>query len=278
MLLTGLTLVVDIRNGTQPLDEITEVPLMAAMFVAMVWHAQRRLSMQRHVEAVSQENLQLLERQRRFVQDASHELRTPITVALGHAELLERSLSDAQMLQDVQVVKEELLRLKRQADRLLGLIAYRQPDFLHRTLIEVEPLLVQLLNRWSPTPRRWKLGPMEEARILADSDRLALAVDALIENAVKHTQPDDSIELSARGEGEDVVIAVSDSGTGIADEAQERIFERFVQAPENGSRPNGLGLGLAIVKAVVEAHGGSVRVKSRPGIGTSFELLLARAG
>ena len=92
--MTGAFIAIDYSRGAQPLDEITEVPLMAAMFVAMVWHARRRLSAMEETERVSMENLRLLERERRFVQDASHELRTPITVALGHTELIQRRATD----------------------------------------------------------------------------------------------------------------------------------------------------------------------------------------
>ena len=90
MVLTGTLIWIDVARGVTSLDELTEVPLMAAMFVAMVWHARRRLTAMEETERVSLANLRLLERERRFVQDASHELRTPITVALGHAELIQR--------------------------------------------------------------------------------------------------------------------------------------------------------------------------------------------
>src|SRR5438552_4964326 len=83
MLFTALLISIDIRSGDQPLDELTEVPLMAAMFLAMVWHARRRLAAMEEIERISEKNARLLEREQRFVQDASHELRTPITVALG---------------------------------------------------------------------------------------------------------------------------------------------------------------------------------------------------
>src|SRR3989449_9841498 len=117
--LTGLFIGIDYSRGAQPLDEITEVPLMAAMFVAMVWHARRRMSAMEEVERVSMENLRLLERERRFVQDASHELRTPITIALGHAELIQRRAVDPTIAEDAAVITDELMRLRRLADRLL---------------------------------------------------------------------------------------------------------------------------------------------------------------
>jgi len=139
---TGAGLVVDIARGAQPLDELTEVPLMSAMFFAMVWHAQRRVAVMDQMRSVSEENLRLLERERRFIQNASHELRTPITVAIGHAELLRGSTDANTIANDVQVVIDELMRLRRLAERLLLLAAAEDPDFLHKRPIEVEPILV----------------------------------------------------------------------------------------------------------------------------------------
>ena len=119
MVLTGALIWIDVSEGVTPLDELTEVPLMAAMFVAMVWHARRRLTAMEETERVSMTNLRLLERERRFVQDASHELRTPITVALGHAELIQRIAKDPTLAEDAAVIADELMRLRRLANRLL---------------------------------------------------------------------------------------------------------------------------------------------------------------
>src|SRR5439155_19388476 len=187
MLATGAFILIDVSRGVQPLDEITEVPLMAAMFVAMVWHARRRLSAMEELQRISEANLALLERERRFIQDASHELRTPITVALGHAELIQRSGADGLVSADAAVVIDELLRLRRLADRLLALAAADQPGFLVKSRVDLGPLVGETLRRWSPTSRRWVLGHVDEATVHADRDHLQLALDALIENAVKHT-------------------------------------------------------------------------------------------
>jgi len=272
---TGILLVIDVRRGAQPVDELTEVPLMSAMFFIMVWHAQRRLSATRNLERVSETNLRLLERERRFVQNASHELRTPITVAMGHAELLQRGTDPARVAADARIVVQELQRLRRLSDRLLLLAAADDPDFVHRMPIEVEPLLVDAIHRWSPTPRQWKLGVTDEAMVDADSDRLALAIDALVENAVKHTRTSDWIELSVHRNQQVVEIRVADSGTGIPAEDLARITERFGRS--EASRTNGVhgvGLGLAIVKAVAEAHGGDLTVRSQLGQGTEVTLSL----
>jgi signal transduction histidine kinase len=275
MATTGTFILIDVARELQPIDEVTEVPLMAAMFIAMVWHARRRLAAMEALQRVSEDNLALLERERRFIQDASHELRTPITVALGHTELILRNSSHELVAQDAAVVADELHRLRRLAERLLVLAAAEHPGFLVKTTIDLEPLLVETLRRWSPTPRRWGLGDVDETTVEADRDRLQLALDALIENAVKHTSPEDSIELGLSRRENAAVLTVADSGGGIPPETLDRIFDRFARAdPARDRDRGGMGLGLSVVRAIAEAHGGSVRVRSTPAMGTTFEMLL----
>src|SRR5437660_9479934 len=148
------------------------------------------------LQRVSEANLALLQRERQFIQDASHELRTPITVALGHAELIQRNATDELLAQDAAVVADELHRLRRLSERLLVLAAAEHPGFLHRSEVDLEPLIVETVRRWSPTPRRWALGEIDEATVDADLDRLQLTLYALIENPGKQTGHDDSIDLT----------------------------------------------------------------------------------
>ena len=273
--LTGLFIWIDYSRGAQPLDEITEVPLMAAMFVAMVWHARRRLSAMEETERVSMENLRLLERERRFVQDASHELRTPITVALGHTELIQRRATDPTIVEDVDVIADELARLRRLVDGLLLLAGTDDPQQLHLVPVDVGEIVADAVRRWAATPRRWVLGAAEEAVVLADRDRLAVAFDALIENAVQHTREQDTIEVGVRRRDGIAVVSFRDTGTGIPTEDLDRIFDRFARADPGRSRhTGGFGLGLSIVRAIVEAHDGEVHVVSTVGVGTTFELEL----
>jgi len=275
---TSMFIGIDILRQKQPLDEITEVPLMSAMFVAMVWHARRRLAMMDDLQRISEVNLALLQRERRFIQDASHELRTPIAVALGHTELIKRMSTEELVVKDAGVAMDEMLRLRRLADRLLILASVHHPGFLHTSAVELAPLVVETLRRWSTEDRRWSVGTVDEATVDADPDRLQLALDALIENAVKHTAPGDSIELSLERHANAAVLSVADTGTGISPEASERIFDRFARADPDRSRDGGgVGLGLSVVKAVAEAHGGSVDVRSSLGKGSTFALRLPLA-
>jgi len=272
---TGALLMLEVSKSFQPPDELTEVPLMAAVFLAMVWHARRRVVAMERERASSEANRRLLEGQRRFVQDASHELRTPITIAMGHADLLAREIRDPELAEDAGIVVDELLRLRRLADRLLLLASSADPDFLTTSPTEVHPLLAEARARWAPSERRFVVERGNAAVALADPERLGTALDALIENAVKQTEPGDEIRLGARREGGRVAVWVADSGPGIAPEQLEAIFDRFARLDVGRSRDRGgVGLGLAIVKAIAEAHGGSIRVRSALGRGSVFEVLL----
>jgi signal transduction histidine kinase len=226
-------------------------------------------------ERVSMANLRLLERERRFVQDASHELRTPITVALGHAELIQRVAKDPTLTEDAAVIADELMRLRRLANRLLLLAGAEDPEFLHLEPVDVETIVVDAVRRWTATRRRWLLGSTEEATVTADADRLEVALDALIENAVNHTRESDTIEVAIRRRGARALISVRDTGVGIPAADLDHIFDRFARADPGRSRhTGGFGLGLSIVKAIVDAHGGEVHVASAVGVGTTFEILL----
>ncbi|HTR90462.1 MAG TPA: sensor histidine kinase [Trebonia sp.] len=281
-LATGGIIVAQVVDGQQEADYIIEVPLVALMFLAMVWHGRRRqaallerLAAMDEVQRVSRENLRLLEQQQLFLVDASHELGTPITVALGHAELIEQSVSDKTVIDDVRVVIGELARLRRLSSRLLLLAAAGSPGFLDLAPVGVDSIVIEALDRWGYTPRRWRLGEVAEATVPGDRDRLAVALDALLENAIAHTEKDDLIELSARAEDGHVILAVADSGCGIAEADLERIFGRFSRAtPYRSREAGGFGLGLPTAAAIAEAHHGSVRVNSTQGKGSTFELLI----
>jgi signal transduction histidine kinase len=281
-LATGGIIVGQVVDGQQEADYLVEVPLVAVMFLAMVWHGRRRqaallerLAAMEEVQRVSRENLRLLEQQQLFLVDASHELGTPITVALGHAELIEQSVTDKLLAEDARVVIGELARLRRLSSRMLLLASAGSPGFLDVAPVGVDSIVIEALDRWGYTPRRWRLGEVAEATVPGDTDRLAVALDALLENAIAHTGKDDRIELSARVEDEHVILAVTDSGCGIPEADLGRIFGRFSRATPSRSREvGGFGLGLPTVAAIAEAHHGSVRVNSTVGKGSTFELLI----
>jgi signal transduction histidine kinase len=264
----------DVWRHRGPAEELTEVPLMAVMFWAMAWHARRRLAADTERARVSEENGRLLATQRRFLQDASHQLRTPITIALGHAELLARELA-GQKSRDIHVVVGELTRLKGLGDRLLTIAASQNPDFFRPEPVDLSRLIREAFLRWQPTAKRdWQLGQLSAATVRADPERLGLAVDALLENAVQHTGPGDLIRLSV-SHGPDMAFArivIEDGGTGIRSGDVAHIFDRF-RTGSNGTA-GGTGLGLALVRSIARGHHGEIRVRSTPGTGSRFDLML----
>jgi signal transduction histidine kinase len=269
MVTTGVALLHASISHHHGLDEFSEVPLMAAMFLAMVWHARRR---QVAVDALAR----AAEREREFARDASHELRTPITIARGHAELVRTAVTGFEEERDVDVVLDELDRLAAITARLLAIAAAEEGHALVRRPVDAQWLVAQTLDRWSATaPREWRCESRVAGALHADAARLTTALDALIENAIAATAPGDPIALRCRADGRTLHIEVRDGGRGIAPADLERVFDRFARVvPADADAAKGTGLGLAIVRAIAEAHGGRVSVTSVVGAGTTFVLSL----
>src|SRR6201986_919954 len=151
MTLTGVSIGFDAFHGIQLWGELFEVPLMAAMFLAMVWHARRRGDAQRIAEGRAEEPRLLLDSQERFIHDASHELRTPVTIARGHLELLSVRGGEAA---ELEVAVDELRRIDAIIGRLLVLATADQADFLQVEEIDIEPFLEDVFMRWSEVAPR----------------------------------------------------------------------------------------------------------------------------
>jgi signal transduction histidine kinase len=272
-LATGLSILSDAFDGLQAWGELFEVPLMSAMFLAMVWHARRRQDAMRETQALAESRAILLTQQERFLNDASHELRTPLTIARGHLDLVRREGES----HELSVALDELARMERVIERLLLLATAERPDFLSLETFELEPFLEEVFMRWADvTPRGWRLGHVPDGDLTADREALRTALDALIENAVKFTEPRESIELRARIDGGELAIEVADSGSGVPPDALERIFERFGRADDARTRTRGgAGLGLAIVDTIARAHKGRCTATAQAR-GTVFALRLPR--
>jgi signal transduction histidine kinase len=273
MVLTGVPIAAHVMGSTDAVAKVIRVPLMAALFLAVVWHARRRVEAVRIAENGADELRSMLDRQERFIHDASHELRTPLTIARGHVEL---AAENSGARAELEVAVDELSRIEAIIGRLLLLASAGQPDFLETEEVDLEGFLEDIFVRWSGVaPRAWRLGALAAGRQRVDPDRLRAALDALLENAVKFTQERDAIELRAvpHGPGH-IMIEVRDEGCGVREEALERIFDRFARADAARTRSDGgVGLGLAIVDAIAKRHGGRCTVTSTPG-GSVFALTL----
>jgi two-component system, OmpR family, sensor kinase len=215
--------------------------------------------------------------QRAFVSDASHELRTPITIVRGHLELLGDDPGERR--ETVALVTDELDRMSRFVDDLLVLAKAERDDFLRVAEVELGALTDELLEKAQALGERdWRLESRGEAVIVADRQRLTQAMMGLAQNAVQHTDDGEPIWLGTEANHREVRLWVRDEGPGIAAEDQERIFDRFARTSDSRRHSEGAGLGLAIVRAIAEAHGGRVRLSSRPGAGASFVLVIPVEG
>jgi signal transduction histidine kinase len=272
---TGALILQDAFSGEQLWGELFEVPLMSAMFLAMVWHARRRQDALATVEHQATQRASLLERQERFLHDASHELRTPVTIARGHLEVLRRTNENG--ASEIAVALDELKRIEQILERLLFLAKADQPDFVVLEEVDLEPYLEDVFMRWSEVaPRAWRLGALASGKLSVDQEGLRCALDALLENAVKYTELGDAIELRSRAANDDVVFEIEDWGCGVPPEAFTHIFDRFARADAARTRVHGgVGLGLAIVDAIAKAHGGRCTVRTTKA-GTTFALRMPR--
>jgi signal transduction histidine kinase len=216
------------------------------------------------------------EAQRSFINDAGHELRTPITIVQGHLELMGDAPQERE--ETVALVLDELERMSRLVNDLLLLAKTERVDFLQAEPVEISTLVEEMFLKATAlsNDRQWQLENQAMGSIWVDRQRITEAIMNLAENAVQHTLSGDKITLGSRLIQQKIEIWVQDTGEGIPLTEQQRIFERFARVAHTRRRSDGSGLGLAIVKAIAEAHGGSVIVRSELGTGATFTLVLSK--
>jgi two-component system OmpR family sensor kinase len=229
-----------------------------------------------HLAATFNDMLDRLQRafstQRRLLDDAGHELRTPITIVRGHLEFLEDE--PEHRAQTVKLLLDELDRMSRIVDDLLLLAQADEPHFLQLELVNVADFTAELEAKASALGRRnWRVEATGRGIIVADRQRLTQAVMQLAQNAVQHTDEDAEISLGSAVVPGEARFWVRDNGPGIPPDEQERIFERFVRGSD-GHRRAGAGLGLAIVRAIATAHNGRVELDSRPAHGATLTIVV----
>lgn len=206
-----------------------------------------------------------------FLDDAGHELRTPITIIRGHLELIGDDPDER--AETMGLVMGELDRMDGLVSDLLLLTNAERPDFIRLEPVDLAELTSEILaNARAISDRDWRAEASAEGRYLLDPRRVTQAMMQLAANAASHTASGPiSIGSSAGSEG--LRLWVRDVGPGIDPAGQRRIFQRFGRG-DGPRRSEGSGLGLAIVKAIAEAHGGTAIVESAPGRGSTFSIVL----
>lgn len=227
---------------------------------------------------------------RRFMADASHELRSPLAVLGNGVEVLDRAMrrnDSAQVERSLEIMRREIGTMSQLVDDLLLLARYERPDLSGQAVpadeVEPMPLLEEVCERArllaSGQDLRLEWPRHDVAPVMADREALRRALNNLVENALRHTPSGRAVALSVAASPGACRFTVRDAGAGIAPEHLPHIFERFFRAetaPGQGpSQPRqGTGLGLAIVRAIVTSHGGWIEVASRVGAGTRITLVI----
>jgi len=219
-----------------------------------------------------------------FTADASHELRTPVSLIRTEAELaLRRSRGEAEYKESLRHILLEAERTTALIEQLLALArADSGREALHLQTVDLRQTLVTVVDGWKQvaTIRDLQFSANLDAQnafVLGDETLLRRLTDILLDNAFKYTSSPGSVRLSLEQRGEGAVITVQDSGVGIAQADQSRIFERFYRVDKARSREQGgTGLGLAIAQWIVVQHRGTIAVESRPGEGATFRVALPK--
>jgi len=248
----------------------TEIDRLAASFNGMLERLECSFKSEREAK----------EQMRRFIADASHELRTPLTSIHGFLEVLLRGAAKRpdQLYPALNSMLGESKRMKKLVEDLLMLakldrtpVVQRSDVLLDALISEMEPHLRILAGERTVS---FHLEPQLHA--MCDSDKIKQVVLNLFHNAVQHTDPASGmVRVTLSSQNKHAVIAVEDNGAGIAGEHLPHIFERFYRSDTSRARKHGgFGLGLSITQSILSAHGGEIRVKSRHGQGSTFEVYL----
>jgi len=216
--------------------------------------------------------------QRRFIDDAGHELRTPITIVRGHLEVLDPN-DPADVDATVALVDDELERMNRMVSDLLLLARSEHPSFLKTRAVDIGALTRDVFEKVTQLGERdFTLEAVAEVTAVVDPQRITQALVALTDNACLYTEAGQRIDIGSEIVGGWLRFKVADSGPGVSEADRTRIFERFARGSAGGQRSDGAGLGLSIVQVIAVAHGGHVDVGSIPGRGATFTVVVPVRG
>jgi two-component system phosphate regulon sensor histidine kinase PhoR len=216
-----------------------------------------------------------------FINIAAHELRTPLAILMGHAELLLSDVEDATTKERLQIIVRNAVRLRGLIDALLDMRHLQRGEArLQIEAFDLRELIEDALQDFVPTARSKALDisvviPPDLSTIESDREKTLYALTNLVDNAIRFTPREGKIGIDVVANTEEIEVSVWDTGVGIAKEEFERIFQPFYQIEESLTREHeGLGMGLAIAKGMVERCGGQIWVESTLGKGSRFTFTI----
>jgi two-component system, OmpR family, sensor kinase len=273
------------RAILSPIDRVTQT----ARAIGLSQRLDRRLPPYRHGDEVGRlittfngmlARIEIaFQAQRRFVSDASHELRTPITTILGNVQALRRGgLAPSEREEAIADIESETERMSRLVQGMLALARADSGRTLARDLVPVN-LLVQEVVRQAQRISgdvTVRLGSIEECEALGDADHLRQLLLILVDNAVKYNRPQGEVVIDVQRDGARLRLSVSDTGYGIAEEDLPHVFDRFYRSKSRRGE-DGTGLGLSIARWIAESHGGELTVASTLDKGSAFTFTMNSA-
>ena len=254
---SGAVLVWRVDAGVLDGDELYEIPLMCMLVSMMVWHVRRR-----HTAALALRELMQRERRRALIRErlsrlTSHEMRSPLTIAVGYVDHLLRGEQDAERREDLLVVRDELGRLTRGSDRLLRLMQLQDQTDVRD--VDLDGLLRDTAERWAAVADREWAVDCQVATFRCSPERIRACLDTLIENSLRYTEAGDAVRVVALQLGDDVALGVADSGPGLDPHVSAALNRSDGMATEDSllrDPRSQTGLGLSLVREVAGAHGG----------------------
>lgn len=270
ILATSVPMLLHLATGTSVWAEVWQIVWTGLLVYLLIWHVNRQHAVQCQLLELGQAERNRAARQELTTRFGAHEIRTRLSVARGFVELIRDSTCEDRTRSDAQLVVGELDKAVALNSQLLTLVQVELQTapvaFFLADVVET------VIHRWAPTANRaWSSETSAEVLLFGNPERLEVALDCLVENAVKFTDDGDMIGIEAHVDCGEVVLAVSDSGIGIPQEDLERVFTMF-QTGSHARDRAGSGLGLSIVAAIVQALNGTVKVDSLLGSGTRFTI------
>jgi two-component system sensor histidine kinase TctE len=289
VLLAFATLVIwlAVRQGLKPLTVLErEIAMRNASDLAPIDEAhipQEAASLGDALNRLLAQVREATQRQRRFVADAAHQLRTPLAGIQAETELLRQQPSTPDSALHLARLVQSVKRMVRLTSQLLAL-ARSEPGAdraVQAQPLDLAAVVQQGADEWfhRALARRIDLGfALQPARLTGDAGLLGELVANLVDNALIYTPPGGEVTVSTGGDTQGAYLWVDDNGPGVDEAERERVFERFYRGAATAVRTEGVGLGLAIVREIADAHGAVVRITRAPAGGARFELRVPAPG